>query len=68
MAKKLKNLPKTLFVKRSVDEGDGEEYLVVIDKAEDACELGKIVTVGKYQLVESGEVTAMPTFVPVKRS
>lgn len=66
MAKKVK-LPKTIFVKHSTDEGDGEEYLVVIDKAEDACELGKVATVGKYQLVESGEVTAMPTFVPVKR-
>jgi hypothetical protein len=62
-------LSKTLYV--SVQNGGSghkdDEFLNVTDDPADHAETGEIVTVGRYQLVELGTVTAEPKFVSKRK-
>lgn len=62
-------LPKTIYVSVA-NTGSGskdDEYLNATNDAADHAETGEIVTVGRYELVETGTVTAEPKFVSKRR-
>lgn len=62
-------LPKMLYVSvQNTGSGQNEDqYLNATDDAVDHAETGEIITVGRYQLVELGTVTASPKFVSKRK-
>jgi len=56
-----KKFPKKIHVKWF--ESDGEFYMTASESAEDLAEnVGETIDVGVYELVDSGQVIAQPTF------
>lgn len=62
---KLPKLPKTIYVYE--EEDDDQKYLVASYDIHDTCDKDEVRLVGKYELVEYGEVTAVVQYVSPKR-
>lgn len=58
-------LPKTIYLSRQNTESGhkDDEYLSATEDPADHGEKGVVVTVGRYELMEIGTVTAEPVFV-----
>lgn len=62
-------LPKILYVSvnNTGSSSKEDDFLNATDDAADHAETGEVVTVGRYQLVELGTVTAEPKFVSKRK-
>lgn len=64
-------LPKTLYVSVQNAGGSGhknDEFLHATDNPADQAETGHAVRLARYELVETGCVTADPIFVPDRKT
>lgn len=63
---KLKPLPKVIYGRHQPErnDGTGPTFFATAETAAELAELGEIIEVGKYELIERCDVSAVPVCVP----